>query len=130
CLGRHSGRQLRGDGGGRFLRTAQHGREPVRLPCRRIALRRCGGEASRRLVPARVSGYEQRLGELCPGSLAAGLLLRLGREPPRLRPKLREDVLDTRDVGLGFDELLLRLPSTPLVAPDAGDLLEQPASLL
>src|SRR6476659_419872 len=43
---------------------------------------------------------------------------------------LREDVLDPGEVRLGLDELLLRLAPPSLVAPDAGDLLEQGAALL
>ena len=81
-------------------------------------------------MPARPCRHEQRGGELVAGRAPRRLLLGLRRKPARLRSELREDVLDATEVRLGFRELLLRLPSTPLVAPDAGDLLEQRPALL
>ena len=51
-------------------------------------------------------------------------------EPPRLRPQLGEDVLDAGEVRLGLGQLLLGLAPAALVAPDAGDLLEQRPALL
>ena len=69
-------------------------------------------------------------GELVGRGLAAGLLLGLGGQPAGLRAELGEDVLDARQVRLGFDQLLLGVTPSPLVPPDAGDLVEQRASFL
>ena len=73
---------------------------------------------------------QQRGRQLVARADARGLLLRLGREPPRLRSELGDDVLDPGQVRLGFGQLLLRLAAASLVAPDPGDLLEQRPALL
>jgi hypothetical protein len=44
--------------------------------------------------------------------------------------ELTEDVLDARQVRLRLDQLLLGPPSSPLMTPDAGHLLEQWPALL
>ena len=85
---------------------------------------------ARGLVPAGVSREEQRGRELLAGGQPRRLLLGLGRQPPGLRPELGEDVLDPGEVRLGLGELLLGLAPAPLVAADAGDLLEQRPPLL
>ena len=73
---------------------------------------------------------EQRRRQLVAGRRAGRLLLGLGGQPPRLRPELREDVLDPGEVRLGLGQLLLGLAPAALVAADAGDLLEQRPALL
>ena len=87
-------------------------------------------QATGRLVPAGMHGQEERRGQLLRGRLARRLLLGLGRQPASLRSELAEDVLDARQVRLGFDQLLLRPPPATLVAADAGHLLEQRPALL
>ena len=103
----------------------------ARSRCRaRASRRRVGRGRRRRLVPARVRGQQERRRQLVAGRLASRLLLGLGGQAPRLRPQLGEDVLDPGEVRLGLGELVLGLPPAALVAPDAGDLLEQRPSLL
>ena len=81
-------------------------------------------------MPAGVHREQERRRQLVGGRLARRLLLGLGGQPARLRPELAEDVLDPGEVRLGLDELLLGPPAASLVAPDAGDLLEQRPALL
>ena len=52
------------------------------------------------------------------------------RQAARLRPQLRQDVLDPGQVGLGLCELLLGPRLASLVAADAGHFLEERAPLL
>src|SRR5439155_627351 len=79
---------------------------------------------ARGIVPANMSREDEGLGQLFAGRQARRLLLRLGREPAGLRPELAEDVLDAGEVRLRLDELVLCLAPPPLMATDAGDLLE------
>ena len=73
---------------------------------------------------------EERPGQLLCRRFARRLLLGLGGQAARLRSELAEDVLDARQVRLRLDQLLLGPPSSPLMAPDAGNLLEQRPALL
>ena len=122
--------QLGGDSGGGFFGGLQRGHRPIGLSALAVPPDSGLGCPARCLIPAGVRGEDQRVGELFAGGQSGGLLLGLGREPAGLRPEFGEDVLDPGQVGLGFGELVLGLPSAPLVAPDAGDLLEQRPPLL
>ncbi len=96
-------------------------------PCSSVACRR---EPPRRLVPARMGGGQQGGRELVADRRPGGLTFRLRRQSAGLRAKLRQDVVDPGEVGLGLDQLFLGLASTPLVATHTGDLLEQRAPFL
>ena len=82
------------------------------------------------LEPPGVGRQQQCCRQLVARADARGLLLGLGREPPRLRSELGDDVLDPGEVRLRFGQLLLRLAATSLVAANTGDLFEQRAALL
>ena len=82
------------------------------------------------LEPPGMGRQQQCARQLVGRADARGLLLGLGREPPRLRSELGNDVLDPSQVRLRFGQLLLRLAASSLVAPDPGDLLEQRPALL
>ena len=122
--------QLPGDPGGRLLRRLERPHCPVRLRPFVVSSRARLGRTARGIVPANMSREDEGLGQLFAGRQARRLLLRLGREPAGLRPELAEDVLDAGEVRLRLDELVLCLAPPPLMATDAGDLLEQRAALL
>ncbi len=130
ALGGRPRADLVGDGGrgligGLEIRHRAVGLGPLPLDPR--ARDRRGG---RRLVPARLGRDEEGGGELVPRGAPGRLLLGLRREPSRLGPELREDVLDPGEVRLGLGQLLLGLSPAALVAPDPGNLLEQRPALL
>ena len=83
-----------------------------------------------RLVPAGVGEASRAAASSSAAVSRRRLLLGLRGQPPRLRPQLGEDVLDPGEVRLGLGQLLLGPAAPPLVAPDAGDLLEQRPPLL
>ena len=122
--------QLGCHAGGGFLGCLERGHRPIRLGPVAIPpdsrLRRAAGG----FVPSAVGGDDEGVGELLAGRQPGCLLLGLGGEPAGLRPQLGEDVLDPGEVRLGLGELVLGLPATPLVATDAGDVLEQRPPLL
>ena len=77
-----------------------------------------------------MGGGDQGRRELVAGRGPGDLLLGLGGQPTGLRSELGQDVVDPCEVDLGLGELVLRLAPAPLVASDAGDLLEQRPPLL
>ena len=129
-LGGRARTQLRTDRCGRLLRGLKVGHRPLGLGSLAIDPRRTCRRDPGGLVPADMRRGEQRRGQLLAGRQPCGLLLGLGGQTPRLRPKLGEDVLDPGEVRLRLGELLLRLAPAPLVSAHAGDLLEQWAALL
>ena len=89
-----------------------------------------GAESSGGLVPAGVGARKQSGSELVADRRASRLLLGLGGQPASLWPQLGDDVLDAGEVRRRLGQLVLGLAAATLVAPDAGDLLEQRAALL
>ena len=118
------------DAGDRLLRSGERSHRCVGLGAGLGSRGRGRRRSPRGLVPAGVGGEDDRRGELVTGREASRLLLGLDRQPSDLRSELGDDVLDPREVRLGLDELLLGPSATTLVAPDAGDLLEQRATFL
>ena len=72
------------------------------LGAQRVAALLRGRGPLRRLVPAAVRGDDQRRRQLLAGGQARRLLLGELAEAARLRPQLREDVVDAREVRLGL----------------------------
>ena len=124
--GREGLRHGRGDPLGR----RQIGHRGIDVGPGTFAARRRLGRTGRDLVPAGVRIEQERRGQLLADRGPAGLLFGLGGKPSDLGSKLGEDVLDTREVRLRLDELLLRLAPAALVATDAGDLFEEGPAFL
>ena len=72
----------------------------------------------------------QRRCELLAGRRAGRLLFGLGGRAGGPGAELGQDVVDAREVRLRLGQLLLGLAPAPLVATDAGHLLEQRPALL
>ena len=130
ALGRRARAELGGQRRRRLLRGRQLGHRPSTAAC--APARSASAIASRPAASCQRAcvAEQERRGQLLAGVRAGRLLLGLGGEPARLRPELGEDVLDPGEVRLGLGELLLGLAPAPLVAADAGDLLEQRPPLL
>ncbi len=120
-----SRRHLRRERGSPAFGRIEIGHRPIGLGLCAFAVSARLREAGRRLVPARVCRGEERGRELVADARSRRLLLCLGRQSAGLRPQLGQDVVDAREVRLGFRELLLRLAAATLVASDPGDFLEQ-----